>query len=231
MSFKYRQKIITMPKKLLYALLSAYLSFSISLSYAQSEQIHVPFPESLDSYAVTMRSDTILVNRILCELSKIENFKSTPELMVIAAKKLLETPYVAGTLEGGEKEELRVFLHKTDCILFVESCLNLAVCAKKYGKESNFVKFADLVRQSRYRNGIVENYSDRIHYTTEWIRVNESRGVVEDITQKIGGKVYDHPIFFMSKKRLDHAKFRFNGGLASSDVNISVRMVALNGMV
>ena len=28
-----------------------------------------------------------------------------------------------------------------------------------------------------------------------------------------------------------HAKFRFNRGLASFDVNISVRMVALNGMV
>ena len=146
-----------------------------------------------------MRSDTVLANKILNELAPLSTFKKKQELMIIVAKRLLDTPYFAGTLEGGEKEELRVFLHKTDCILFVETCLNLAQASKEYGRGADFLSFANLVRESRYRNGVVENYSDRIHYTTEWIRQNEGRGLIKDITEELGGVEYNHPIFFMTK--------------------------------
>ncbi len=197
-----------MLKKVFYALSVACLFLSFSVAYAQTELIKVKLSDDSDNYAVTMRSDTVLGNRILCKLSEYKNTKSTADLMLSAAQMLLETPYVGGTLEGGEREELRVFLHKTDCILFVETCLNLAICAKSYGDKADFIKFADLVRESRYRGGIVKNYSDRIHYTTEWIRNNESRGIVEDITQKIGGTVYDHPIYYMSKNHDKYAQLK-----------------------
>ena len=56
--------------------------------------------------------------------------KSIPDLMIIAAKKMLGTDYVAGTLEV-IPEQLKVSLTQTDCILFVESCLAMALNAKK----------------------------------------------------------------------------------------------------
>ena len=34
----------------------------------------------------------------------------------------------------------RVYLSKTDCIIFVETCMNLALTVKKYGKEADFEK-------------------------------------------------------------------------------------------
>lgn len=197
-----------MIKKFLCAFSIAYLFISLSVCKAQSDLIKVDLLEAPNCYAKTLRSDVELGNRLLKEAAPLAATKTTSELMIFFAEKLLNTPYVAGTLEGGEKEELRVFLHKTDCILFVETCLNLAECVKMYGDKADFEKFANLVRQSRYRNGVVENYSDRIHYTTEWIRQQEARGLVKDITQELGGKVYDHPIFFMSKNNKYYAQLK-----------------------
>ena len=123
---------------------------------------------------------------------------SSGERMLKAAISLLGTPYVASTLENTEKEELTIYLTRTDCILFVETCFNLVEAVRIYGAEADFAGFADLVRQSRYRDGKVEHYSDRIHYTTEWIRNGEARGLLEDMTMAFGGMAADRPINFMS---------------------------------
>ena len=123
---------------------------------------------------------------------------SSGERMLKAAISLLGTPYVASTLENTEKEELTIYLTRTDCILFVETCFNLVEAVRIYGAEADFAGFADLVRQSRYRDGKVDRYSDRIHYTTEWIRNGEARGLLEDMTMAFGGMAADRPINFMS---------------------------------
>ena len=59
--------------------------------------------------------------------------------------------------------------------------------------------FADEIRQSRYRGGRVESYADRLHYTTEWARQGEARGILKEITDDLGGVPLDHPINYMSK--------------------------------
>lgn len=123
---------------------------------------------------------------------------SSGERMLKAAISLLGTPYVASTLENTEKEELTIYLTRTDCILFVETCFNLVEAVNLYGEDADFDRFADLVRQSRYRGGRVERYSDRIHYTTEWIRNGEARGLVKDMTLHFGGISQNRPINFMS---------------------------------
>ena len=130
----------------------------------------------------------------------------TSELMVYAARYLLGTPYVASTLEGGTKEELRVYLTKTDCILFVETCLNLALT--KMQGHSDFDALAENLRQSRYRGGVVSCYADRIHYTTEWIRLKEKKGILKDITLDLGGIKTEKKIFYMSRnyKSYKHLK-------------------------
>ena len=188
-----------MRKKFIYAILIAHLIFCFSWIKAQSPLIKVRLNDTSKIYAFTMRSDPPFAERVLDNLRKVSDKSSISDLMIVAAKQMLQTPYVAATLEGGEEEQLRVFLHKTDCILFVESCLDLSLCAKNFKEEASFELFAELVRESRYRNGKVEDYSDRIHYTTEWIRQGEKRGVVKDISEEIGGVVYNHPIFYMSK--------------------------------
>lgn len=123
---------------------------------------------------------------------------TVPQMMILAAKSMLGTPYVAGTLEENPQEErLRIYLTKTDCILFVETCLNLARTVKDAGGESpGFEAFVSHVASTRYRKEAPYSYGDRIHYTTEWIRRQE--GALKDITLDLGGEVNDHPISFMS---------------------------------
>jgi len=157
-------------------------------------QKKAPVPEFSDWY--TTPEDSLLAEKILDGLKSMD--ADVPQMMIAAGNSLLGNEYVANTLEGGEREQVRVFLKKTDCILFVETCFNLAEAVKIYGDDANFAHFADLVRQSRYRDGVVTGYSDRVHYTTEWIRQQEARGLVEDLTEELGGEVYDDPIDFMS---------------------------------
>ncbi len=187
-----------MLKRFLCVIIFTQLMLNYSGLLAQKKRINIEFGDSLKFYAVTMRNDTSLANKLLGEFVKNGSTSSTSDIMIMAAKRLLNSKYVAGTLEG-EKEQLSIFLSETDCILFVETCFNLALCSKQFNEEADFEKFANLVRLSRYRNGVVERYSDRIHYTTEWIRQGENRGVLKDITKELGGEIYNHPIYYMTK--------------------------------
>ena len=117
------------------------------------------------------------------------------EQMVRAAKALLGQPYVAGTLEELPEEKLCIYLTRTDCILFVETCLGLVRAARQNG---NFETLANELLQSRYRGGVCTRYEDRLHYTTEWARQGVARGVLEDMTEALGGVRYDHPVHYMS---------------------------------
>ena len=195
-------------KRTIYAICLAllFISFSAINTFAQNDTIKLS--SDPDFYAITLKKDIPVAEKIMKDLLPYKDTKTTGDLMVMAAKKLLGNDYVAGTLEEGDSEDVRVYLSKTDCIIFVETCMNLALTVKKYGKDADFEKLCQMVRQSRYRDGMVRCYSDRIHYTTEWIRQGEKRGIVEDITLKCGGQVYDHPINFMTShyKSYKHLK-------------------------
>lgn len=154
--------------------------------------------ESSGQRYITTDADKEVAARVLTTLCENKDL-STPELMVIAAKDLLGTPYVAGTLEEDpDNEDLRVYLTKTDCIIFVEACLNLARTAKQAGRKvPDFDAFAANVAKTRYRKEPPYTYGDRIHYTTEWIRRQE--GSLEDLTLELGGKEDPRPINFMTR--------------------------------
>lgn len=146
---------------------------------------------------VTTAADKVKAEEVMKKLSGEK--LSTPELMVKAAKELMGTAYVAGTLEEDPtKEQLRIYLTKTDCILFVETCLNLAKTVKQMeGAAPSFGAYARNVAGTRYRCKPPYTYGDRIHYTTEWIRRQEGK-YLKDITLELGGETYDHPIHFMT---------------------------------
>lgn len=146
---------------------------------------------------VTTERDSTHAELLLAHLKKSRD-TDVGKTILWAAMMFNGTPYVASTLERGEKEALRIYLTETDCILFVETCLNLVEAVRIYGKQADFDRFADLVRLSRYRDGRVERYSDRIHYTTEWIRRGEERGLLRDLSLELGGVAEDRPICYMS---------------------------------
>ena len=117
------------------------------------------------------------------------------EMVVKIAKHYLGTPYVAGTLEI-EPEQLTVNMAETDCILFVEMCVALALTAKD--AEPSFDNYLDNLASLRYRDGIVDGYTSRLHYTSEWIAQGERRGVFKEVTSDCGGRPIAQKFNFMS---------------------------------
>ena len=117
------------------------------------------------------------------------------QLVIMTALHKLGTPYVAGTLEQ-DPEMLTVCMNKTDCILFVEMCLAFSLTLKE--ENPDFDSYCDNLLKLRYRDGIVEDYSSRIHYTSEWIRQATERDIMEEITAEIGGVIWPQEFSFMS---------------------------------
>jgi len=112
------------------------------------------------------------------------------------AKMFLQTPYVGGTLEGNGPEKLRVNFRELDCTTYLENVVVLSVIAgKRDFKESDFLKELEKLR---YRKGKLTDYTSRLHYFTDWIFENESKGIVKNITAEIGGVKYDKNIDFIS---------------------------------
>lgn len=110
---------------------------------------------------------------------------------------LIGTPYIGGTLEGPGPEVCRVDLTGLDCVTFFENVLAMARCAKL--GTPTWDAFVKQVTQTRYRDGRLAGYTSRLHYTSEWIENNVVKGVIQDVTQDIGGDVFPVRVSFMSE--------------------------------
>lgn len=116
-------------------------------------------------------------------------------LMDETAKFFLGVPYVGKTLEY-EPERLIVNLREMDCMTFVENVLALAE-ASASGTPS-WQTYLEKLQQIRYRDGKIEDYTSRLHYTSDWIYENEKKGLIADITKEIGGVPLAMDISFVS---------------------------------
>lgn len=129
------------------------------------------------------------------------------ELVIKVAKHFLGTPYVAGTLEQ-EPERLTVNTRETDCILFVEMCLAMSLTAKE--ENPSFNKYLDKLRQLRYRDGVVDGYTSRIHYSSEWIIQGSLLGIFSDVSRECGGTPLAQRFFFMSTHPASYKQLKDN---------------------
>lgn len=121
------------------------------------------------------------------------------ELISEIGKTFLSTPYVAHTLDQNQEEKLVINLMELDCTTFLENALALTLMRCK--DQSSLTDFAKQLTDIRYRKGVREGYASRLHYFTEWIEDNEEKGILEDITQWVGGERVDAPRTFMSSHR------------------------------
>ena len=98
------------------------------------------------------------------------------------AKKMLGVPYVAGTLDGNEEEQLVVLVDSLDCTTFVETVLAFCIADKR--GERDYEGFKKALTHVRYRDGILNGYTSRLHYFSDWIRNNEQMGFVKECTSE-----------------------------------------------
>ncbi len=122
-----------------------------------------------------------------------------------------EAPYEAGLLDRGTVEELVVTFDAFDCVLLVETALAAARTIRSQRYE--YSVFLHNLQQLRYRAGELDGYCSRLHYFTDWIRDNEAKGVVRDITRELGGIPLEKRLTFMSEHRDSYPRFATNDSL------------------
>jgi hypothetical protein len=113
----------------------------------------------------------------------------------------ISTQFIGGNyreslLDQEETEKLFVSLTEFDCVLFVETVLafskNFLAANPSYGK------FVQNVEEVRYVDGKLDGYCSRLHYFSEWIRDNQRKNIVQDITANLGGIPLKKTLNFMS---------------------------------
>lgn len=113
-----------------------------------------------------------------------ETAESVSLLMLTIGKYFLGFPYVSNTLETESGEKLVINLRGFDCFTFVENVVVLATLIKE--GIYTFDAYAALLERSRYRNGILDGYSSRLHYFSDWLADNEKKGIIKDVSREMG---------------------------------------------
>jgi predicted transcriptional regulator len=118
------------------------------------------------------------------------------EIMGLLGMLLVGTPYVGGTLEGEGPEVCRVDLTGLDCVTYFENTLCMAriIQKQKYTYEDLIAE----ITMTRYKNGVLDGYSSRLHYTSAWIDDNVKKGVITDVTPDLNGVAFAPNVSFMT---------------------------------
>jgi len=155
----------------------------------------LPFSGTVASTVVYTPADSVIFEDYKREHLEYRDLPIN-ELLVLTAKYFIGKPYAAHTLEGSEKEKLTVNLREFDCTTFVESCLALAQTIKS--KDDTFSGFCSHLKNIRYRNGTIEDYSSRLHYVSDWMHEHEKDKVMRNVSKEMGGYLDTKKITFMS---------------------------------
>lgn len=122
------------------------------------------------------KKDSVTVVKMLQQA--VNQSEKPDNWMLWFGKKLTGIPYVGGTLDRGNSEQLVVNLHELDCTTFVETVLAMTLCAEAH--QTTFDAFCHYLRNVRYIGGEV-SYVKRQHYFTVWIDENVKAGIVKNI--------------------------------------------------
>lgn len=142
--------------------------------------------------------DTTAITNILIEVEKM-GLDAPEKISSEIGKRFIGTPYVAGTLEG-TPEMLTVNMEEVDCTTFVETVLAMTMTVEN--RRTSWHDFVYNLEQLRYRGGEVNGYASRLHYISDWIVDNAHRGILQDVTDRIGKADYQvKTIDYMSRHR------------------------------
>ncbi|MDP4278690.1 MAG: DUF1460 domain-containing protein, partial [Bacteroidota bacterium] len=122
--------------------------------------------------------------------------QETGACIVSIGKFFLNTPYVGGTLEAEGPERLQVNLRELDCTTFVENVLALHLTLK--AAHPDFQTFRNKLLLVRYRDGKLDGYPSRLHYTSDWIGNNEAKGFVKTVYMGDSAVLFKPDVGYMS---------------------------------
>jgi hypothetical protein len=122
------------------------------------------------------------------------------QIMGHVARELEGTPYVGFTLELSKDQEIcSVNLTGLDCVTFFEDTLDFSRMLKQGSRAAD-----DMLKEvafTRYRGGVVGDFTSRLHYTTDWFVDNEAKKVVKILAPDLPGAApFTQKVGIMSAK-------------------------------
>ncbi len=158
-----------------------------------------------------------LVKKKLASFDESLKNESIDKIIEKVGLSFLGTEYVAGTLdEDIHSEKLVIKISGLDCVTFVENTLAMARTIQS--GSPTLENFKDELQTIRYRDGRIDGYTSRLHYFSDWIYDNEKKGIVQDITKKIGGVMYNKTINFMSSHKDSYKQLCLDDGESISKI-------------
>jgi hypothetical protein len=139
---------------------------------------------------------TLIKSKFFYAASANLESESITDIVADIGKTFIGTEYLAHEIEKEGEEQLVINLSGLDCTTFVENVLALSRLIKM-GK-SSFKDYQDELQKIRYRDGVINHYPSRLHYFIDWIYDNKKKGIVNDVTELLGGKPVHFHVNFMS---------------------------------
>lgn len=159
----------------------------------------------------------------------IKPFRSKSKELILqqTAEFFLNAPYVAGTLDKNDTERLVINLRKFDCVTFVETVIALANTT--VSDDLSFDNFASQLKLIRYRNGVVDGYESRLHYTSDWVYDNVEKKILSETGRRLGGVSETKTIDFMTSHRTAYRALKTDDGMLEKIGTIEDRINARGG--
>jgi hypothetical protein len=156
---------------------------------------------AVEAFEVTAEPLDSLIFEEKMALFRQQGIQDLPlgDAIVAIGRTFVGSPYEPGTLELPGPERLIVNLRELDCVTYVETVLAMARIIR--AGTPDYGSFQRELVRIRYRDGTLAGYPSRLHYFSEWISNNESKGIVRDVTAEIGGQTRPGGIGFMSAHR------------------------------
>ncbi|MBL7779589.1 MAG: DUF1460 domain-containing protein [Saprospiraceae bacterium] len=181
-------------------------SFGFLLCFLLSGMVPLPpasdLADLIEGGPLVVKSD--LDSMIFQEKQKIAiDHASIAERTLAVARSFMGTPYVKGRLDSYQEELLTVNLRELDCWTFVENSLAIAQT-----EQGEFEDYQSHLQKLRYWGGHINGYGSRIHYFTGWLLQAEKNGILDDLTQKMGGIPYRKTIGYISARPTKFPKIK-----------------------
>lgn len=127
--------------------------------------------------------------------------RDVPSLIAHYADRQLGITYAGGLLDEPETEQLVITLDGSDCVIYVE--MSLAMAMTTLQARTGYDTFRENLTLIRYRDGYIDRYPSRLHYFSDWLVTNEGKGLVDLQFQDEGLPVIEPPNF-MSRNRKNY---------------------------
>ena len=129
--------------------------------------------------------------------------KTLAETTIGVGKQFLGKPYVAHTLDINPNERLVVNLREFDCTTYLETVLALSMATNDVTNKQDSALFDQAfhkyLTRLRYRDGRIDGYASRLHYFSDWLRENERKGLLSDVTHELPGSLtVAKPVSYMT---------------------------------